>query len=50
MDNLINQLDQHLTNNYENIKNFGENNHPQESWISNSYGDLFNKIYFQLTI
>ena len=26
-----------------------ENDHPQESWISNSYGDLINKLYFQLT-
>ena len=49
MDNLINKLDENLTNNYENITNLGENDHPQESWISNSYGDLINKLYFQLT-
>ena len=49
MDNLINKLDENLTNNYESIKNFGENDHPQESWVSNCYGDLFNKLYFQLT-
>ena len=47
MDNLIEKLDENLINNYENIRSLGENSHPQESWISNSYSDLFNKLYFQ---
>ena len=43
MDNLINQLDQHLTNNYENIKNFGENNNDIYANLQHNTGSINNR-------
>lgn len=37
-----------LSTNNINHRNFGENNHYQESWHSSNFGDALTKLYFQL--